>query len=218
MSWDVWKINQGGACVETERLEAGIANRDDALRRARLLASRHLHRHQPRVTFEAIPAQIAWQDPTGLIYMVEGFSVTPLGVVVRMYSYGGGLAYEVPLHHFTKFRAAEFTWRKVLVTGDWCDPGESYEAWWNGERWNGWVCPMFEPEVVGRMASRASFLNLYHRNVGGVPTWLARQDDTEPAETFPLTRMDVGFSTLSLYPIGKGSWCWELAEETADVD
>ena len=132
---------------------------------------------------------------------------------VHFHAQGGGLEFTTPEETFASdFNPARLTWKQVRVTGDWCDPGEFYKAWWNGERWNGWIKPYFAPDEVGRMASR-SCTNLYHHVVANVPTWIAAQVDEENPDHFPLQYVDLGSAIeTSVYGIGAGSWCWELAD------
>lgn len=132
---------------------------------------------------------------------------------VRCINQGGGFEFTMDVAVFLKtMHPAVLTWIQVQVTGDWCDD-ESYEAWWDGTRWNGWIIPFFTPEEAGRMASRSSGLNLYHRVIDGIPTWLAAQADEEDADAFPLANMNVGNNVATkLFGIGAMCWCWELAD------
>ena len=132
---------------------------------------------------------------------------------VHFHAQGGGFEFSTPQATFdSDFTPATLTWKQVWVTGDWCDPGESYPAWWDGRRWNGWIVPYFEPTTVAAMSTSAAFSNLYQFGL----TWAAAQGD-DGVETFLLEYIELQPGTATtLYGIGARSWCWELAEELAE--
>lgn len=132
------------------------------------------------------------------------------GGVVHFCSQGGGFEWTTPEATFASdFTPATPTWKQVRVTGDWCDPGESYPAWWDGTQWNGWLAPHVTYDEILRMA-KGSSPNLHQRLILGQLCWCAAQgDDTEDYDVFTPEQIDV--EAQPVYRMV--GWCWELADE-----
>lgn len=152
-----------------------------------------------------------FKDADGILYEVAKIENGRVHVHVQ----GGGFEFTAPAEVFAAdFTPAELTWKRVRITGDWCDPDEAYEAWWDGRRWNGWVAPYVTYDEVLRMFGGSSS-NLKWCIVDNQVIWSAAQGDDEAddeADTFTPEQIDCEPQTV----YRMAGWCWELAEELAE--
>ena len=101
-----------------------------------------------------------------------------------------------------------FEWHKVAIADLGARSECIHRAYLDpAEEWNGWACPYFDKSEVERMA-----------------VWLPEFDDSlvysEQDDAY-ITTYDPGcpeifgaieVDGLRLYPIGNGSWTWEIVE------
>jgi hypothetical protein len=116
--------------------------------------------------------------------------------------YGGGFFRTAPK---TEFEAAfsqvsivEFPLQPAQFS---IDGGEQYPGFHTGEKWNGWAMPYFIKEVADQL--HVEYLieqDAYH----------APFDKSEELEMFKGIDKLVDGQIIHLYPIGAGSWCWEV--------
>lgn len=78
------------------------------------------------------------------------------------------------------------------------------------EEWNGWACPYFEKEEVERMRPWLKKLNeaLTYDEANDEYT-VSTEDYSEDNECFK----GIDINNCHLYPIGNGSWVWEMVSK-----
>lgn len=87
-----------------------------------------------------------------------------------------------------------------------------FEAWSDGEEWNGWAAPFFERAEADRVLSEI-------RATGGQGNFDAAQDvfnffdrATEEWQESPSEVIGTPSGSRTVYGIGAGDWIWDYAE------
>jgi hypothetical protein len=175
---------------------------------------------------------------------------------VKFYPRGGGSQYRAPVDEFVakmkpisddELVAFDQAYQKSKVDGDWFeDNHEPIPAFVNSERWNGWLCPLFEKSDIdaaiadGRISNVvwveskkafANFVDLYGEGMPEGFDLVAEAEKMEESyvevpfgdgdeeygvELYEPQTLKVGGKSFTVYPIGSGSWCWQSAEEPAE--
>ena len=84
-------------------------------------------------------------------------------------------------------------------------PGQQFEGFTDGEDWNGWACPYFPFETAQKI-------------VAAHDPKTARYDEENDQFIFTVGDEEEVYPAVSendrkLYPIGNGSWIWEISEQ-----
>lgn len=110
-------------------------------------------------------------------------------------------------------------WSSVQVYAEWTD--KKYQAWTTGRRWNGWVMPHFEFEEAMKYSKdtqgdKYASPTIYDPVRDAFITTREEQDEEEVDEATVIYVR--GRGPLKVYPVGAGSWTWELAPEEEKED
>jgi hypothetical protein len=91
---------------------------------------------------------------------------------------------------------------------------EVFDAWTEGESWNGWAVPYFEP------ATAQHLLNIYRQQNGEDSAWYDsaadeycfRVNGSIEVERYGSLILKAGDQPWKLYPIGARCWIWDIWE------
>jgi hypothetical protein len=133
-------------------------------------------------------------------------------------------------------------YEKSFVDGDWFEADqESIPAFLNGERWNGWLCPMFEKNAVDAAIADGRIGNVVWVETKETYAYFADIDNQGMPSGFDLAataaKMTEGYTeveedgrlygievyearhiqvdgqSFKVYPVGTKDWCWIAALE-----
>lgn len=96
----------------------------------------------------------------------------------------------------------------VMMSGDFVPEGVTLPAYANEDRWNGWAMPSFTFETA---QSILEFLpdGQYRPDIDAFAFMV---NDEE--EIYEATTIEVDGKAVKVYPIGAGSWVWEVSRES----
>ena len=100
--------------------------------------------------------------------------------------------------------------------------GQAFEGFTEGQRWNGWACPLFTRDesdrlvgawnALGYKADYDSAADMYRfapiDRFGDPDPDLSDEEEAEHFGSFVVDGM-------TLYPIGAGAWIWEEVQDAA---
>ena len=111
--------------------------------------------------------------------------------------------------HFVKRERPGFT--LVQVCADWVPDELDLPAYFNGQRWNGWVMPYFSFETAQILVQLMPDLSYDSERDAFIVRADEGQDEDGVYESETLVIDGVPVKT---YAIGAGFWCWELSSKT----
>lgn len=86
-----------------------------------------------------------------------------------------------------------------------------FHGWTTGESWNGWAKPMFELQEARRVI--AAMPELKGRFATSDDRFVTSGQDGEEESWNAESIQPDGGSTVKVYPVGAGCWCWDEIPE-----
>lgn len=133
---------------------------------------------------------------------------------VHYFAQGGGFVRKMATADFERrYQPAPDAPRPYLpikVAFDWMDENASFDAFSNGDRWNGWAMPYFTKEVGLELCKVMDGLTYDERQ-----DTFRHENDPEEAEgpdLFGSAQIIVDGKEQTLYGIGTGYWTWDKVE------
>jgi hypothetical protein len=91
------------------------------------------------------------------------------------------------------------------------DSDDCFSGWSNGERWNGWAMPHFEFAEAQRLV--AWLTTGKGRFDSAEDAFVTVSQDGEEETWRGLSVAVTDGTSIMVYPIGAGSWCWDEVED-----
>lgn len=155
-----------------------------------------------------------YEDEAGrLVQVYEALSTDE---TLTFSAQGGGLSYKLPRDEFMKnFKPARLReYALGCVTADWLEPDVTFPAYMDGRRWNGWAMPYFSFEAAKALLPYVTDLSYNAEQDAFV--CLSASEGAEP-EVFEAVNIKVDGGQVKAYPIGAGSWCWDVCPSASDA-
>lgn len=92
------------------------------------------------------------------------------------------------------------------------EDGEYYKGYDNGNRWNGWACPLFEKYIAYKICANAIDDNetIRIRYDGKEDSFIIKSlNNSFEEECYRGKDYEINGEVKHLYPIGSGLWCWD---------
>ena len=130
--------------------------------------------------------------------------------VVWFCAQGGGFRHRVSKAAFLEtFKpAGPSLFKEVLIQADHLPDGVKIKAYSNGRSWNGWAMPYFELDAGLELVKVLGGLS--YDQEADVFVFNEEGLQSEDIERFNPHIIEVEGKCLKTYPIGTGSWCWEI--------
>ena len=128
---------------------------------------------------------------------------------VHFTSQGGGFVRKMSREDFEaafRLRASEPEYRQIEVTGDWLPDDLALAAYGNGDRWNGWLKPLFPKSSVELLAQHMPGFTYDEQRDSFVFEDATTAEDGP--QVFEAQAVLIDGEPVKAYAIGDG-WCWE---------
>jgi hypothetical protein len=150
------------------------------------------------------------QFPDGAV-MVDGYDGSNQ---LLAHPLGGGFQHVYPVDDLGCFRVADAQERQRALFRrakfSLMDSRDLFSGWTNGERWNGWAMPHFELAEAQRLI--AWLKNEKAQFDGARDAFVTDSPDGEEELWQGLAVAISDGSSLKVYPVGAGCWCWDEIE------
>lgn len=151
---------------------------------------------------------IVLRNAPGQRYPDDAFRVVDYNGALHVSPLGGGPVWKI--RHPSDFRKVRDTATSlrpaVFELGD--DNEHEFAGFHTGRRWNGWAMPLFTKETADKIIAWISEWDEYKaRYDEEKDAYVVQYADDEP-DVFAAEVVD----RKKLYPIGAGSWVWDIKE------
>lgn len=91
------------------------------------------------------------------------------------------------------------------------EDGEYYKGYDNGNRWNGWACPLFEKSIAHKICRAATDNETVVIKYDGKEDCfiIKSLDNSFEDECYKGKDYEINGENKHLYSIGSGLWCWD---------
>jgi hypothetical protein len=100
----------------------------------------------------------------------------------------------------------------LKVCGEWTE--EVYDCFHNGQHWNGWAMPYFTFEEAMRVAQTMGDMTYDPVKDTFIATNSGEPDDID---VYQAVYINVNGKQVKTYPLGAGSWCWNMVLPSGDL-
>ncbi len=147
-----------------------------------------------------------YQDTNGRL-----IEVSSVGPDVEFIPQGGGFLRSMSRAEFERnfVPATAPVFERAMITADWLPEGVNLPAYSNGLAWNGWAMPHFDRETAMRLVEIMPEIRYDEQR----DAFIAHDGTVGEDDVFESVSIQVEGETVTVYPIGAGSWCWETSEE-----
>ncbi|MBN3744692.1 hypothetical protein G3N96_04490 [Burkholderia sp. Se-20373] len=137
--------------------------------------------------------------------------VSSIGPTVEFTPQGGGFLRSMSRADFERnfVPATVPAFERASITADWLPEGVNLPAYSNGLAWNGWAMPHFDRETAMRLSEIMPEIRYDEER----DAFIAHDENTGEDDVFVSVSIQVEGETLTVYPVGAGSWCWETSND-----